>query len=236
VAALGHEVNQPLASASILCEVAKRMLVTDGLSDEAKAVKTKQLEQTLERIASDIERAGIAQRNLLKPLTKPDITKAPAMVNAMVTESIQTTFLSGTFNHQIITNYANDLPAVKVNRQQVVKVLLNLIRNASQAMDEAQMTTGKIWLSTALAADGREICVSVRDEGPGISSALQQEVFQPFITTKPHGLGMGLSISRALIEANGGKLWHSQEDGRGATFHFTLPIPDKSNVVQAALT
>jgi signal transduction histidine kinase len=64
----------------------------------------------------------------------------------------------------------------------------------------------------------------VRDDGPGISAALQAEIFQPFITTKSHGLGMGLTISRALIEANGGKLWHSQDDALGATFHFTLPI------------
>jgi two-component system sensor kinase FixL len=237
VAALGHEVNQPLASASILCEVAKRMLVTDGLSDEAKAVKTKRLEQTLEQIASDIERAGIAQRGLLKTThKKPDITMASAMVNAMVTESIQTTFLSGVFDYQIVTDYADDLPAVEVNQLQVVKVLLNLIQNATQAMHEATMFDGKIWISTALAADGSEVCVSVRDEGPGISADLREEVFQPFITTKSHGLGMGLSISRALIEANGGKLWHSQENGRGVTFHLTLPIPNKSNVVQEALT
>jgi two-component system sensor kinase FixL len=62
----------------------------------------------------------------------------------------------------------------------------------------------------------------VRDEGLGISAALQEEVFQPLITTKSNGMGMGLTISRALIEANGGKLWHSQENGRSDTFHFTL--------------
>lgn len=67
-------------------------------------------------------------------------------------------------------------------------------------------------------------------------AALGEDVFQPFITTKPHGLGMGLTISRELIGANGGKLWHSQENGQGVTFHFTLPIPDKTNVVQEALT
>jgi PAS domain S-box-containing protein len=223
IAALAHEVNQPLASASLLSEVAMRLLVTDGLSEEAKAGKKKRLEQVLENIGSDIVQAGISQRNLLERLRKPDITKASAMVNAMVTESIQITFLSGVFDYQIVTHYADDLPAVEVNKLQVVKVLRNLIQNAAQATNEAKMIDGKIWISTALTADGREVCVSVRDEGPGISAALGDEVFQPFITTKPHGLGMGLTISRALIEANGGKLWHSQEDGAGATFHFTLP-------------
>jgi two-component system sensor kinase FixL len=146
------------------------------------------------------------------------------MANEMVDASIQTALEEGVFGYQIITDHAADLPTVKVNRLQVIKVLLNLIHNAAQAMHESTSITGKIWVSTALGADGREVCVNVRDDGPGISADLQTEVFQPFITTKSHGLGMGLTISRALIEANGGKLWHSQNDGRGATFHFTLPI------------
>ena len=224
VAALAHEVNQPLASASILCEAASRMLVGNGLSADAKADKSKRLEQTLQRIASDIGRAGDVLRNLLKSVNQPDITRAPAVVNEVVAESIQTAVEEGVFGYPIVTHYAADLPAVKVNRLQVVKVLLNLIHNAAQAMHEATVDTGKIWVNTALSADGREVCVSVRDDGPGISAALQEEIFQPFITTKSHGLGMGLTISRALIEANGGKLWHSQDDALGATFHFTLPI------------
>ena len=224
VAALAHEVNQPLASASILCEAASRMLVGNGLSADAKTDKSKRLEQTLQRIASDIGRAGDVLRNLLKSVNQPDITQAPAVVNEVVAESIQTAVEEGVFGYPIVTHYAADLPAVKVNRLQVVKVLLNLIHNAAQAMHEATVNTGKIWVNTALSADGREVCVSVRDDGPGISAALQAEIFQPFITTKSHGLGMGLTISRALIEANGGKLWHSQDDALGATFHFTLPI------------
>jgi len=224
VAALAHEVNQPLASASILCEAANRMLVTNGLSDEAKADKSKRLEQTLQCIASDIGRAGDVLRNLLKSVNQPDITRAPAVVNELVAESIQTAAEEGVFGYPLITDCAADLPAAKVNRLQVIKVLLNLIHNGAQAMHEAQVADGKLLISTALAADGREIQVSVRDDGPGISADLQAEVFQPFITTKSHGLGMGLTISRALIEANGGKLWHSQDDGLGATFHFTLPI------------
>jgi PAS domain S-box-containing protein len=224
VAALAHEVNQPLASASILCEAANRMLLTDGLAVDANADKPKRLVQTLQHITSDIERAGDVLKNLLRSVNKPDITRLPAIVNELVAESVQTSIDEGIFDCRIITDFAVALPAVKVNRVQIVKVLLNLIHNAAQAMNNAQISNGRIWISTALAADGREICVKVRDEGPGISAALQQEIFQPFITTKSHGLGMGLTISRALIEANGGKLWHTQEDGLGATFHFTLPI------------
>ena len=91
------------------------------------------------------------------------------------------------------------------NRLQVNKVLLH---NGAQAMHGAQITNGKLLVSTALAADGREVCISVRDEGPCISA-------------ESHGLEMSLTISRTLIEANDGKLWHTPNDGLGATFHFT---------------
>ena len=224
VAALAHEVNQPLASASILCEAANRMLVTDGMSDLAKAEKSKRLQLTLQRIASDIERAGTVLKNLLKSLNKPDITRSPAAVNGLVAESIQAALEERSFDHRIITNYGTELPLINVNRLQVIKVLLNLIQNSAQAMHGARKHQGKIWVSTVLKVDNSEICVSIRDEGPGISTSLQQEIFQPFITTKSNGLGMGLTISRALIESHGGKLWHSQEGGSGVTFHFTLPI------------
>jgi len=224
VAALAHEVNQPLASASILCEVANRMLMNMNASKDDNVLIKQQLNTTLKRITSDIERAGGVLKNLLSSLNKPDITRAPAQINAMVAESIQTVLEEGILGHQIIANLATDLPTVNVNPLQVVKVLHNLIHNAAQAMHGAQISGGKIWISTALMSDGHEICVTVRDEGPGISATLQQEIFQPFITTKASGLGMGLTISVALIEAQGGKLWHTQEGGRGAAFHFTLPI------------
>jgi signal transduction histidine kinase len=131
--------------------------------------------------------------------------------------------VEGVFGYSINKTYAADLPLVKVNRLQVSKVLLNLIHNAAQAMKVAQIVNGKIDVSTTLAADGHEIIVTVQDEGPGISTVMQQEIFQPYISTKAHGLGLGLTISRALIEAHGGKLWATQVEGQGATFHFTLP-------------
>ena len=224
VAALAHEVNQPLASASILCEAAIRMLTNKSTSKDNNGDTTQRLSTTLQSITNDIERAGGVLKNLLSSVNKPDITRASVQVNVMVAESIQTVLEEGILGHQIIANYAPDLPTVHVNPLQVVKVLLNLIHNAAQAMHGAQMPDRKIWINTALTADGREICVTVKDEGPGISAALQKEIFQPFITTKSSGLGMGLTISVALIEAQGGKLWHTQEGGQGAAFHFTLPI------------
>jgi PAS domain S-box-containing protein len=224
VAALAHEVNQPLASVSILCEVASRMLQTDGLSKEDAAEQALQFERMLKNIAAETARAGTVLRNLVHSVAQPDITQAPTQVDKLVAESVQVAMDEGVFDYPITVDCAADLPAVQVNHLQVVKVLLNLIHNGAQAMHGAQIAHGKLDVSTALTADGSEVCVSVRDVGPGISADLQAEVFQPFITTKSHGLGMGLTISRALIEANGGKLWHTPNDGPGATFHFTLPV------------
>jgi signal transduction histidine kinase len=223
VAALAHEINQPLASLSILSEVAKRALVSDRESVEDQGEMIARCEETLTRMNIEIERAASVVRSLLISVNKPDITRAPALANELIGESIQTALDEGVFSFHIKTDYAANLPPVKVNRLQVNKVLLNLIHNSAQAMQGAQMLTGTIEISTALAADGHEICITVQDEGPGISELMQQEIFQPYISTKSNGMGLGLTISRALIEAHGGKLWATQVPGHGATFHFTLP-------------
>jgi C4-dicarboxylate-specific signal transduction histidine kinase len=103
-------------------------------------------------------------------------------------------------------------------------VLLNLISNAADAMRDADAPNGRIWISIAVAASGREATISVRDEGPGIGAGMEQQMFQPFVTTKATGLGMGLSICRSLVEAQGGRLWHEAHHGPGACFRFTLPL------------
>ena len=224
VAALAHEVNQPLASVSILCEVASRMLQTEGISKEAAAQQAPQFQKMLENIAAETTRAGVVLRNLVHSVSQPNITRAPAQANELVTESVRIAMEEGVFDYPILIDCAADLPAVQVNHLQVVKVMLNLLHNGAQAMHTAHIANGELRVSTALSADGSEVRVSVRDQGPGISADLQAEVFQPFITTKSHGLGMGLTISRALIEANGGRLWHTPNDGPGVTFHFTLPV------------
>jgi signal transduction histidine kinase len=223
VAALAHEINQPLASASILCEAVSRMVLANDLSAKGVGYTPNRPQETLKHIASEIERAGTVLRSLLISVNKPDITRATEVVNELVGESIQTALGEGVFGYQIIKDFTADLPLVKVNRLQVSKVLLNLIHNGAQAMQGAQTVKGKIVVSTALVNGGGEICVSVQDDGPGISALMQQEIFQPYISTKSHGLGLGLTISRALIEAHGGKLWATQVEGQGATFHFTLP-------------
>jgi two-component system sensor kinase FixL len=226
IEALAHEINQPLASASILCEATSRMMQDNEISIAGNGQMPNQPQELLKRIASEIERAGTVLRGLMQSLRKPDISRAPSMVNELVEESIQTALGEGVFGYQIIMDLADGLPLVKVNRLQVKKVLLNLIHNSAQAMQESQIVNGKIEITTALGEDGQAIFITVQDEGPGISTLMHQEIFQPFLSTKAHGLGVGLPISRTLIEAHGGKLWASQTTDAGATFHFTLPTVD----------
>ncbi len=223
VAALAHEVNQPLAATAILCEVANR-LVKDDVPADVSGERRQKIQNLLKEISSETVRAGAVLRNLVMSVSQPDITKAPAQAHELLEESIHIALEEGVFSYAVVTQETADLPAVKVNRLQVVKVLLNLIHNGAQAMNSAKVANGSITLSSSLTADGSAVCISVHDQGPGISADLQHEIFQPFISTKNHGLGMGLTISRALIEANGGKLWHSQDNQPGATFHFTLPV------------
>jgi PAS domain S-box-containing protein len=223
VAALAHEINQPLASASFLCEAASRMLPSSEMPVGDPDKVSDRLAETLQRIGSEIQRAGTVLRSLLASMNKPDLTREPAMVNELIGESIKTAHIEGIFGYPIVTEFAADLPLVKVNLLQFAKVLLNLIHNSAQAMKEAEVSDGKIRISSSLSSDASEVFIHVQDDGPGISALMQQEIFQPFISTKADGLGMGLTISRALIEAHGGKLWATQVEGAGATLHFTLP-------------
>jgi PAS domain S-box-containing protein len=226
VAALAHEINQPLACVSILSAAASRMALASELSADGVGNMPNRLQETLKSISSEIERAGIVLRNLLVSVSQPNITRQSVMLSELLSEAIQTALEEGVFGFKIITDDAADLPRVQVNRLQVKKVLLNLIHNSAQAMQAAQSPNGKIEIKTALSDDGREIIVTVEDEGPGVNAMLLSEIFQPYISTKAHGLGLGLTISRSLIEAQGGRLWVTQAEGRGAAFHFTLPATD----------
>jgi two-component system, LuxR family, sensor kinase FixL len=115
-----------------------------------------------------------------------------------------------------------DLPRVRGDRVHLQQVLLNLIVNAMDALGDTAEEQKSIAVRARL--DGEEMVeISVSDNGPGVPSDKLPHIFDPFFTSKPHGLGMGLAISRTIIEAHGGRLW-AESDGSGATFRFTLPV------------
>ena len=112
----------------------------------------------------------------------------------------------------------------RANRLQVEKVLVNLIQNGVEAMRDAGVNPSFLTIAARTAADGRMAHVTVSDSGPGLDEQTLHRVFDPFFTTKASGLGMGLPISRAIVEAHGGQLWVESDPGMGASFHFTLPF------------
>ena len=217
VAALAHEINQPLSSISALSEAGRRMLATDT------SVPSERLGQTLQRMAIESERAGSVVRRLLESLHMPDVPMEPRSLAPLFHEVARVAHVSGFADFQILIDCAPDLGRVQINHIQVEKALLNLICNSAEAMRHDRKPGGRIWISASSGASGVEAVATVRDEGPGISTSMEQKMFHPFVTSKPTGMGMGLAISRDLIEAQGGKLWFDATEGSGATFHFTLP-------------
>ena len=121
------------------------------------------------------------------------------------------------------TKLADGLPLIRGDRVQLQQVILNLILNAIEAMSSANQATRELRVSSGNTESG-DVVVAVADSGLGLSPANLERVFDPFYTTKPDGLGMGLSICRSIIETHGGRLWVSANMPRGAVFRFTLPV------------
>jgi signal transduction histidine kinase len=114
---------------------------------------------------------------------------------------------------------ANDVPGVIADRVQIQQVLMNLMLNGIEAMSD---TGGVLTVKSQLREHG-QIEISVNDTGPGLPPGKADQIFDAFFTTKPQGSGMGLAISKSIVESHGGRIWANPEGGHGATFHFTLP-------------
>ena len=124
------------------------------------------------------------------------------------------------------------MPPVLIDKVQIQQVLLNLIRNAVEAMQSS--VRRELTIRTVVSADGM-VEVSVTDSGPGLAADIREKLFQPFVTTKPSGMGVGLSICRGIIEAHGGRMWLADGPGSGAAFHFTLSAADAEATEPRAL-
>jgi len=118
--------------------------------------------------------------------------------------------------------HADALPLIQGDRVQLQQVILNLILNAVQAMGAVTNGTREVLITTSQ-TEPNEMCLGVQDTGPGLSAETLPRLFEPFYTTKPDGMGMGLSICRSIIEAHGGRLWATRCEPRGALFQFTIP-------------
>jgi PAS domain S-box-containing protein len=215
-ASIAHEVNQPIAATVTNAQAALRWL-------GAEPPNLGEARQALSRIVRDGDRgAAVVQRirNLAKKATPRD---QRVDINAAIREVIELTRSEATKNGvQVQTELASGVAVIQGDRVELQQVILNLILNALEAMGGTSEGARELQIGAETTESG-EVLVAVRDSGPGLAPATLEHLFKAFHTTKPNGLGLGLSICRSIIEGHGGRLWASANAPRGAVFQFTLP-------------
>lgn len=211
--ALAHELNQPLSAIANYLSGAKRLL-------DRSAVQEPRAADALEKAADQALRAGEIIRRLRDFLARGESERRVENLPKLVQEACALA-LVGAKEHGVRVSYAIALDAdlVLVDRVQIQQVILNLVRNAIDAMVDQPVR--ELTVSTAAVEDNMAM-VSVTDTGPGVDETAAAKLFQPFVTTKASGMGVGLSISRTIIEAHGGRIWTEPNPEGGAIFRFTL--------------
>jgi signal transduction histidine kinase len=215
-ASIAHEVNQPIGAMVTNAEAALRWL-------GAGSSHLEKVQQSIAHIVEDGTRAGEVINRIRGLMKKAQPRKDRFEINGVILEIIELTRGEVLKNGiSVITQLADNLPLVEADRVQLQQVLLNLIVNALEAMGAANEGPRELLISTGK-VETSSVVVAVRDSGPGLEAAMLERVFESFYTTKPTGMGLGLSICRSIIEAHGGRLWASTNQRRGTTFQFTLP-------------
>lgn len=216
-ASIAHEVNQPLASLVTNASTCLRTLAADPPNLEVAQITAQRTIRDANRASEVIQRlrALFARK---QPATEPvDLNDAASEVLALSASELQSARVS------VRADFADALPRVRGDRIQLQQVILNLVLNAADAMRAVDGRPRNLWIATARDGPG-QVRLSVRDEGTGIEPQNLERLFDAFYTTKAEGMGIGLSISRSIIQGHEGRLWAaSNDDGPGATFSFSIP-------------
>jgi signal transduction histidine kinase len=225
-ASLAHELNQPLTAIASNAAAGRRFLAQGP-------PETKVFEELLADVAADARRAGDIIHGIHHFVRKGEGTRRPINLNEIVREVLRLLHSDllgrGT---AVETELAPSLPAVDANPVQLEQVLLNLLMNSLEAMQSTSAARRRIVISTTCEANS-SVTVSVRDYGNGLPTDDVDKVFSHFYSTKPNGMGMGLTIVRSIVEAHGGKL-NAENSDEGARFFFRLPIVAKSETEEVA--
>ena len=216
-ASIAHEVNQPLGAIATSAAACSRWL-------SAQPPDLDKAQRSLERIANDRRRAS-AVIDRLRALVKRQVPRKGRFdLNEVILEVLALTDDQMRRNEILVeTSLDVDLPTVECDRVQIQQIILNLITNAIEAMSAVDDRRRQLAIGSAKEG-ANAVRVEVRDSGPGVDPSHVDRLFEAFYTTKAEGMGMGLSISRAIIEAHGGRLWVSQNGPHGAAFCFSLPM------------
>ena len=216
-ASIAHEINQPLAAIVTQSEAALRFLDRDepDLGEVQDAL-------------SSIRRDGMRASEVIRGLRALATKSGPQLTGLDIDDVIgQVLAISRgeLLRHNVVlrTELASGARPVLGDRVQLQQVLLNLIMNGVEAMSGVTERTRELSVSSTL-AEPSGVLIAIKDTGPGLDPAVADRMFQPFFTTKPDGLGMGLAICRSIVEAHGGRLWVSPREPHGADVRFTVPL------------
>ena len=221
-ASLAHELNQPLHAVRNYARGCTRRLLKRTDHDE-------ELLTALEQVSQEADRAAEIIRRVREFVQKRGPQVSHVSVNALVEDVIALSKAEIERRHaRVVLQLAADLPAVVADRIQIEQVVMNLIRNGLESMDETPADCRRLTVKT-IRRDADAVEFRVRDCGKGIGADDLKRVFEPFFTTKPEGMGMGLAISRSIVQTHGGSLGVSANQDGGCTFHFTLPTSSRES-------
>jgi signal transduction histidine kinase len=218
-ASIAHEVRQPIAATVINAQAALRFL-------GAQVVNLNVLRQILNDIVKDGNRAGEVISRIHDLIKKAPPRRDSLEINGAIREVIELTRSEAVKNRiSVRTELADSLPLAQGDRVELQQVILNLVINAFEAMGSVGEGPRELLITTEAAEPG--VMVSVRDSGPGLPRSALDDLFAAFYTTKPSGMGLGLSICRSIVEAHGGRLSASANVPHGAIFQFTVPAVEE---------
>src|SRR5262249_44328401 len=216
-ASIAHEVKQPIAAAVTSAQTALRWL-------EAQPPELREVRDALSRIVRAGRQAGDVIGRIRAFVTKAGPRKESVEINSAIREIVELTRGEAVKNRvSVRTDLVDGLPQIQGDRVQLQQVILNLILNGIEAIAAGDQGSRDLLIRSANNDGG--VRVAVADTGPGLAAEAPEQLFAAFYSTKPGGLGLGLSICRSIIEAHDGRLGASANEPRGAVFQFTLPIP-----------
>ncbi len=214
-ASIAHEVNQPLSAVVTNANACLRWMA-------AEPPKLEEARKSVSRMLSDAHRASDVIGRIRSLLKKSEPEPTQQNVNELLRDVVL--LLQDALTRQrvgVTLDLESHVPPVMGDRVQLQQVILNLVMNGVEAMNDVGDRPRQLLISTRAAEQG--VAMTVQDSGVGIDPAVFEKLFEPFFTTKPEGMGMGLSVSRAIVQRHGGRLWASMNEGFGTTFHVALP-------------